>query len=137
VPLAELREGLRPVTDVGPDPVADGGRELPTADRAGLGEQVTPRTELECQLTTVWSEVLGVQGIGAHDDFFALGGNSMVAVQLVWRVGQVTGEKLTMRMLYDAPTVAGMAASLAGVRSSTVPTAAGEREIPLLPRGRS
>ncbi|NRQ32609.1 SDR family NAD(P)-dependent oxidoreductase [Nonomuraea sp. NN258] len=69
-----------------------------------------PEGELALTLARIWSEVLGVPHIGADDDFFDLGGNSLVAVQLIAQVRATLGVKLPMRTLFEAPTVAQMAA---------------------------
>ena len=70
---------------------------------------VEPRTELELQLVAIWSEVLGVERVGVHDDFFALGGHSLMAAQLVARVTDSLQVGLPIRRLFDTPTVAGIA----------------------------
>ena len=70
---------------------------------------MAPRTELERQLVALWAEILGTSLIGVDDDFFGLGGNSLVAVQLMSRVRSRLGARLPMRSLFEAPTVARMA----------------------------
>ncbi|WP_344319342.1 SDR family NAD(P)-dependent oxidoreductase, partial [Actinocatenispora thailandica] len=74
-----------------------------------LGDEAAPGTELEAQLAAIWAEVLGVPAVGRDDDFFDLGGNSLVAVQLIGKVRTATGVKLPMRSLFETTTVAGMA----------------------------
>jgi acyl-CoA synthetase (AMP-forming)/AMP-acid ligase II len=60
---------------------------LPDPDResSGLREPVAPRTDLESRLAEIWSELLKVERLGVHDDFFALGGHSLMAGRLIWR----------------------------------------------------
>ena len=70
---------------------------------------MAPRTDIEKQLAAIWSEVLGVDRIGVHDDFFALGGHSLMAAQLVARVTDSMQVGLPIRRLFDTPTVAGIA----------------------------
>ena len=111
VPLEEMRDGLRPAA---PEPAAG---EAAPADRDGLDPYVAPRTELEHRLAALWAEALGVGDIGVEDDYFGLGGNSMAGVHLLWRVGEVLGVTLTMRHLFDAPTIAGMAEAVGQVRA--------------------
>ncbi|WP_327091144.1 SDR family NAD(P)-dependent oxidoreductase [Nonomuraea sp. NBC_01738] len=86
--------------------------ELPQA--AAPAERNTPynapATELGRTIARIWGEVLGVAGVGADDDFFDLGGNSLVAVQLIAQIRAATGVKLPMRTLFEASTVDQMAA---------------------------
>ena len=69
-----------------------------------------PSTTTEEQLTSIWSEVLLVVPIGIHDSFFDLGGHSLAASRVVTRVIQTFGLELSVKALFDAPTVAEMAA---------------------------
>jgi acyl carrier protein len=78
-------------------------------DTAGDADYAPPRTELETVLADLWSKVLGIDRVGVHQDFFALGGNSLVAVQLIAQARKATGVRLPMRVLFDAPTVAELA----------------------------
>ncbi|MEV6969331.1 polyketide synthase dehydratase domain-containing protein, partial [Hamadaea sp. NPDC051192] len=82
-------------------------------------------TDLEAAIAAVWRHVLGVEVIDVDDDFFALGGNSLVAVQLIAQTRTATGVRVPMRSLFDAPTVAGQAAVAAKLRSAAAeaPTA--------------
>ncbi|MGW0366580.1 amino acid adenylation domain-containing protein [Streptomyces sp. NPDC002990] len=81
------------------------------ADSAAT-DRVLPRTAVEETVAGVWSEVLGVAPVGVHDDFFALGGNSILSVRAVSRMRQALGIKLSPRVLFDTPTIAGLAASV-------------------------
>ncbi|MEO3790806.1 amino acid adenylation domain-containing protein [Nonomuraea sp. B10E15] len=78
----------------------------PEADQA-------PRSGLEKLVAEVWSDVLGVAVPGVHADFFTLGGHSLLAVQAMNRVNAELGTAVEVRALFDAPTVAGLAARLA------------------------
>lgn len=69
---------------------------------------VAPRTDLEAEIARQWAEVLGVERIGVHDDFFALGGNSLVAIQLIAQVRKTTGARLAMKTLFESSTVAAL-----------------------------
>ncbi|WP_299538447.1 non-ribosomal peptide synthetase [uncultured Streptomyces sp.] len=71
-----------------------------------------PDGPLGSRLTSLWQEVLGVEGIGVDDDFFQLGGNSLLAVRIVEQVNLAYDSDLTMRQFYLAPTVAGLAATV-------------------------
>jgi amino acid adenylation domain-containing protein len=77
---------------------------------------VAPRTELERRLATIWREVLHVPAdvaIGVHDDFFALGGHSLTATQLIARIRGGLAAEVTLSTVIRTPTIAGIAASLA------------------------
>jgi len=63
----------------------------------------TPTEEL---LAAIWSEVLGVTTVGRADDFFALGGHSLVATQVVARIATTFGVEIGVRTLFEAPTLA-------------------------------
>ncbi|TCJ94270.1 non-ribosomal peptide synthetase [Nocardia alba] len=71
-----------------------------------------PSTTQERLVAGLFGEVLGRTDIGADDDFFALGGNSLVATRLVARLGAATGGRVAVRALFETPTVAGLAAML-------------------------
>ncbi|MFI5502170.1 amino acid adenylation domain-containing protein [Nocardia asteroides] len=71
-----------------------------------------PGTEQERLVADLFGEVLGRTDIGADDDFFALGGNSLIATRLVARLGAATGGRVAVRTLFETPTVAGLAAVL-------------------------
>ena len=68
-----------------------------------------PRTEAEKQLAQVWAEVLGVERVGAGDDFFALGGTSLTAVQVLARVARDFGAALAPEDIVLHPSLAGLA----------------------------
>jgi acyl carrier protein len=70
---------------------------------------VEPRTGTEQAVAAIWSEVLGVQRVGAHDDFFALGGHSIVSLKVISKVRKTFGVRLSFRDLLDKPTVADLA----------------------------
>jgi amino acid adenylation domain-containing protein len=70
---------------------------------------VAPRTPAEEMLAGVWAEVLGIERVGAHDNFFELGGQSLLATQVTLRLGQLFGQSLSVRALFETPTVAALA----------------------------
>ncbi len=72
-----------------------------------------PADATERRLATVWESVLGLTGLGRDDDFFDLGGDSILAVQLVTAVARGLDTVVPLAALFDAPTIAGMARALA------------------------
>ncbi len=85
----------------------------PEADRSAAGSAYrAPRDEAETLLATIWSQVLGLEQVGIHDNFFALGGDSILSLQVISRANQA-GLRLAPRHIFAAPTIAELAA-LAG-----------------------
>jgi non-ribosomal peptide synthetase component F len=78
----------------------------------GARAYVEPRTATEAVVAALWGEVLGVERVGAEDDFFALGGYSLVATQIVSRVRSTLQVEAPVRLLFQHPTVAAFAAAL-------------------------
>jgi amino acid adenylation domain-containing protein len=75
-----------------------------------------PRTPLEHQLAAIFAEVLERPGVGIHDDFFALGGHSLLATRVLSRVRAASAVEIPQRALFDAPTVAALAALVAAAQ---------------------
>src|SRR5262249_45023505 len=84
-------------------------------------EFVPPRTRTEEELVQVWMEVFGGERIGAQDDFFALGGHSLRAMQIVARVRRCFGVELPVRAVFETPTVAALAARIEALRGDGAP----------------
>jgi aryl carrier-like protein len=98
--------------------------ELASSSRGGYEPPASPAEEL---LAATWAEVLGLGrgkdaggGIGRHDNFFALGGDSVLAIQVVARA-QAAGLELTARQLFEQPTLAELAAVGRAVESPVAP----------------
>nr|WP_244163876.1 condensation domain-containing protein [Rhodococcus koreensis] len=85
----------------------------PNLDTA-TAEYVAPRTPAEVVVSDVFAEILGVERVGIHDHFFDLGGNSLVATRLVSRLRNALGVPVSLRDVFDAPTVGGLAQRLDG-----------------------
>jgi amino acid adenylation domain-containing protein/non-ribosomal peptide synthase protein (TIGR01720 family) len=86
-------------------------RALPDPGPAqpAAGSRIAPRTDLERRIARVWSDVLGVQDIGADDNFFVLGGDSILSMQVVSRMRR-EGLHVATRDLFSHQTVAELAA---------------------------
>jgi thioesterase domain-containing protein/acyl carrier protein len=90
-------------------------RALPVPDTAHpeLEESfITPRDTLELQLVMVWEEVLDIQSVSVRDNFFDLGGHSLLSVRLLARIKEEFGTELPLATLFQAPTVEQLAGVL-------------------------
>ncbi|MFD7416260.1 amino acid adenylation domain-containing protein [Kitasatospora purpeofusca] len=88
-----------------PAPGPESGRE-PGRDR------IPPRTDAELLAAEVWEAVLGVVEVGAHDDFFALGGHSLAATRVTGRLMAALDLAVPVRLLFEHPVLADFAAGL-------------------------
>src|SRR5215217_796643 len=73
---------------------------------------IAPRTAIEELVAGVWAPLLGVKHVGAEDNFFERGGHSLLVMQVASRLREVLGREVSVRMLFEAPTVATLARSL-------------------------
>ncbi len=96
-----------------------------------------PSTPIEEIVASVFADVLNVELVGADDDFFAMGGNSLLASRVAARIGAALSTRVQVRALFEAPTVTGLAAEIernAGSGGHTAPTAQPRPDrIPLSP----
>ncbi|MFF4097799.1 condensation domain-containing protein, partial [Streptomyces sp. NPDC001834] len=105
-----------------------------TGDEAGY---VAARTGTEEILASVWAEVLGLDQVGVHDNFFDLGGDSIISLQVVSRARRA-GLALSSRDVFQHPTISSLAAVVPAVESDVAPTSTAEQgeltgQIPTLP----
>ncbi|HYO56875.1 amino acid adenylation domain-containing protein, partial [Archangium sp.] len=84
----------------------------PGENRARVESYVAPRNPNEELLAGIWAELLSVKKVGAHDNFFDLGGNSLLAMQVLSRLRDTLHVELPVRSLFREPTVAGLARSI-------------------------
>jgi acyl carrier protein len=84
---------------------------------------VAPRTECEEDLAGIWRQILRTDKVGVEDNFFDLGGNSLLAIQVVSRVREGFSVELPIRTLFERPTVASLAEVIAGSVKSGTPKA--------------
>lgn len=88
---------------------------LPAPDGANMLRQtnfVAPRTPVEKRLARILSGLLDLEQVGIEDNFFLLGGHSLLGTQVIARVRDAFGVELPLRSLFEAPTVAGLAAEI-------------------------
>jgi thioesterase domain-containing protein/acyl carrier protein len=129
----ELREYLKRTL---PDFMIPGGfvrlESLPRSpngkiDRAALREMedmpadepptfTAPRTPIERQLAIIWAQVLGVEQVGVDDNYFDLGGHSLLSLQLIARIEKRLGRALSVAVLFQSPTIGQLAAVLSDER---------------------
>ncbi|MCI0592383.1 amino acid adenylation domain-containing protein [Chromohalobacter marismortui] len=82
---------------------------LPVPELLGNDNHEAPQGEVEETLAAIWSEVLGVERVGRYDDFFELGGHSLAAIQISARFAQRLGKDLSVRLIFEYPTLAHVA----------------------------
>jgi len=102
-------------------------RALPAVD-VHHDEYVAPHDDLEAAVADIVADALGVDRVSVVDDFFAIGGHSLLAMRVVARVNSDLDADLSMREVFDAPTVVGIAAAVrtsAGARAAVVDTVVG------------
>ncbi len=97
----------------------------------GHGARVAPRNPLERQLVDLWEEMLGVSPIGVTDNFFDLGGHSLVAVRMIGMLAQQTEREIPVAALFESPTIERLAQILSGSDPARPPSPL----VPIQPRG--
>src|SRR3712207_1600497 len=90
-----------------PEPAAVG-------EGGGSAEYVAPRDETEAAIAGIWREVLGVESVGVEENFFELGGHSLLAMRVASRVREALGAEVSLRALFERPTVSSLAAAVEG-----------------------
>jgi amino acid adenylation domain-containing protein len=87
-------------------------RALPAPDQSDLvtgSTLVAPDGAIETRLAEIWCQVLKLERVGAYDSFFHLGGHSLMAIQVIHRINQAFNVNLSVRTVFDEPTIAGLA----------------------------
>ncbi|WP_182880432.1 non-ribosomal peptide synthase/polyketide synthase [Microbispora sp. H10949] len=101
-------------------------RALPAPEWGASGRpHVEPRTDAERAVARIWSEVLGVERVGAEDNFFELGGDSIVSIRVTARLRAAFGVDVSPRAVFTHPTVARLAAVLAPAEAAAGDDSAG------------
>jgi len=84
-------------------------------------DYVASGNTVEAQLVQIWEEVLGIKPVGIHDNFFDLGGHSLLATQVLFRARDSLQIKLSLRALFECPTVFELAAYISAMLCTTNP----------------
>lgn len=94
---------------------------LPAPDPAAYSRTPyeAPRGVVEQTLAAIWSELLSVARVGRHDDFFELGGHSLLAVRMMAELRERLNMEFSIRTLFDAPTISGLASGVVTSRSTS------------------
>ncbi|MEN3327383.1 MAG: hypothetical protein V7638_2190, partial [Acidobacteriota bacterium] len=87
---------------------------LPDPDEATTNDRVmvAPQTTVERELAKIWSALLNVGELSVDDDFFDLGGHSLVATQVISRIQKVFNTNIPLRTIFDSPTIAKLASAI-------------------------
>ncbi|MEW5926813.1 MAG: amino acid adenylation domain-containing protein [Gemmatimonadota bacterium] len=96
-------------------------RALPAPDFAAAERYAAPATPVEEVLAGIWAEILRADRVGVRETFFELGGHSLLAIRVVSRVRDALGVELPLRALFEAPTVAELAARVEALRRAELP----------------
>jgi surfactin family lipopeptide synthetase A len=104
MPNGKIDRGALPAPD----------RTRPELDKAF----VAPRTRTEELLAQIWAQFLHLERVGVHDNFFDLGGHSLLATQAVSRMREAFQMEIPLRLLFELPTVAGLAESIEAARQA-------------------
>ncbi|MHC5769901.1 MAG: type I polyketide synthase [Nostoc sp.] len=89
---------------------------------------LAPRNEIEQKIANIWEELLGIKSVGIHDNFFKLGGDSLIAVQVLSRIRNIFSIRLSVANLFESPTIAEIAPKLEKQIDPDTSFGAGERE---------
>jgi amino acid adenylation domain-containing protein len=110
-------------------------RALPAPSHESKARFVAPRDELEATIAGAFRQVLAVERVGVHDDFFDLGGQSLTAVRLIGELGNRLSMELSVGMLFERPTVAQVAelvrAGVGRAEAILVPLSRGTNRVPV------
>jgi amino acid adenylation domain-containing protein len=86
---------------------------LPTPDPRGVATYRPPQTREQELLANLWSQLLGIERVGLDDNFFQLGGHSLIATRLTSQVRELFGVELALRAVFETPTLAGLTQTIA------------------------
>ena len=104
-------------------PLLPGGKvnrkALPRPDQAAARERVPPAGELESRIAGIWRELLNLDAVGVNDNFFEVGGHSLLAARMHRRLMEILGPALTIVDLFQYPTIRSLAERFGTALSAT------------------
>lgn len=86
--------------------------EPPRSQAHMLTKHVSPRNEMETALARIWCKLLNLEQVSIHDNFFEIGGQSLIGIQMLAHVERELGQKLPVKALFQSPTIAKLAAMM-------------------------
>ncbi len=94
-------------------------RSLPAPDHQGLSEyHIAPQSPTEEILAQIWGQILKLERVGREDNFFELGGHSLLATQVLSRINSAFKLDLSVKIMFESPTIAGIASYIQAVEWS-------------------
>jgi acyl transferase domain-containing protein/acyl carrier protein len=105
-----------PTLKKGPTGSSDAFRQCNSSTSAGAGDFSAPTNDVELGVAEIWQRLLGVERVGIYDNFFALGGHSMLGAQLLAGLRSAFHVEIPLHSLFEVPTVAGMAERIRAFR---------------------
>ncbi len=109
---ARLRTWLAPQAAAGEERTEDGSAPKLHPRPALSTSYAPPTSEVERKVVEVWQELLGIEGLGIHDNFFDLGGNSLIGLKVIGRLKKELGVNLSVVTLFEGPTVSALASAI-------------------------
>jgi acyl carrier protein len=98
-------------------------RALPEPIFNSVDTYVAPSNSLEEKMCDIWQATLGLDRVGINDNFFSLGGNSIMAIKLIAASGNELNVDIPLALLFEHKTIAGIAANLHQEESIVIPKA--------------
>jgi acyl carrier protein len=120
IPAAFVRLDELPLTTSG----KINRKDLPSPDGPPVAAEtfVAPRTQTEEVIAKIWADVMQVESVGVHDDFFALGGHSLIATQMISRLRENFALDVPLRSIFETLTVARLAVVIETMQQRTQET---------------
>jgi len=98
-------------------------KALPDPSEIRGGDRTPPRDDVEAKLAGIWSEQLGVADIGVFDDFYSLGGHSLLLLSTIGKMNERFAGQITLAEFFEEPTIAAIAEKLRAAESSALHSA--------------